>query len=115
MPKSDARFITIESKWVLWIVTVLLFLGGLGLRWHMLAQIDFDGLYGQDAYAYYGYGTDVKSAILELRAPSATYWPLGYPILLGMAFLIGGISPEHDQILAVSLGALSGVVVFRLV
>ena len=41
----------------------------------------FDGLYGQDAYAYFDYGAvSVRQSILHLAPLEAFFWPPGYPL-----------------------------------
>lgn len=66
----------------------------------------FDGLYGQDAYAYYGYARDLFDALTHLQAPPPFWWPLGYPAVLNLAFLIGGVNIASAQWVTVLCGAL---------
>ena len=43
----------------------------------------FDGLYGQDPFAYYDYATGpLRSALLALQLPPPFTWPPGYPLSL---------------------------------
>jgi 4-amino-4-deoxy-L-arabinose transferase-like glycosyltransferase len=61
----------------------------------------FDGLYGQDAYAYYdfavliGYGEPLTSF----------FWGLGYPLLLTAGFSILGASAAVGQLISLIMGA----------
>ena len=99
-------------KWYLPLVIVLL---GLAARLLLLDQIAFDGLYGQDAFAYFGYGRDVRAAVAELRMPEPTHWPLGFPVLLAAGFSLFGLSPEVGQAVSIATGALTGGLSFLLV
>ena len=104
-----------NQKWLVWLTTIILIIGGVGVRLVIIRHTNFDGLYGQDAFAYYDYGRDVRSALLDLRSPNPTFWPLGYPIILAVGFLLNGISPDTAQFLSVLAGALTGGIVFRLI
>ena len=51
----------------------------------------FNGLYGQDPFAYYDYGVGpLRRAVLDGAPLSAMFWPLGYPILITLASLVLG-------------------------
>ena len=59
----------------------------------------FDGLYGQDAYAYFDYATQsVRQSILHLTPLDAFFWPPGYPILVALASLAIGPVPLAGQL-----------------
>ncbi len=66
----------------------------------------FDGLYGQDAYAYYGYARELFHAVTHFQLPPPFWWPLGYPALLSIAFLLGGVNIASAQIVTMVCGAL---------
>jgi Dolichyl-phosphate-mannose-protein mannosyltransferase len=67
----------------------------------------FDGLYGQDAYAYFDYATtSVRSSILHLRPLEVFFWPPGYPLLVALASLATGPLPLAGQLVSVVMGAL---------
>lgn len=70
--------------------------------WH-----GFDGLYGQDAYAYFGYAVGpLREAMLALEGLPPFYWPPGYPLMVSLVSLVVGPRPLAGQ--AVSwLAALS--------
>jgi len=65
----------------------------------------FDGLYGQDAYAYYDYG--VNALAEQLYPPPPFFWPPGYPLsILGLSIVIGE-TPLAGQLISVIAGALT--------
>lgn len=81
------------------------------MRLAILAPTGFDGLYGQDAYAYYDFVHELRNAVNEGRTPGAFFWPLGYPILLLVALTLFG---DHIAV-AQGLNALLGAVLPPLV
>jgi 4-amino-4-deoxy-L-arabinose transferase-like glycosyltransferase len=61
----------------------------------------FDGLYGQDAFAYYDYAVGpLRERLLGLRPPPPFYWPPGYPILVALASFVVGTRPLAGQIVS---------------
>ena len=71
----------------------------------------FDGLYGQDAFAYHDYSVGpMREALGQLRPPPPFHWPPGYPVLAALATLLFGPTPLAGQ--AVSLGASAAFVLF---
>jgi hypothetical protein len=51
----------------------------------------FNGLYGQDPFAYYDYGIGpLRRAVLDGTPLTAMFWPLGYPILITLTSLVLG-------------------------
>lgn len=88
---------------------VLIFVIGLAVRLDLSA--DFDGLYGQDSFAYYQYGRDLSQGIL----PEKMYWPMGFPLLLAGFFSLAGVSAEAAQVGVVVMGALTGSLTYLLV
>src|SRR5437879_7439471 len=70
----------------------------------------FDGLYGQDAYAYFDYATaSVRQSILHLKPLEAFFWPPGYPVLVALASLLVGPSPLAGQAVSLVMGGLVAV------
>jgi 4-amino-4-deoxy-L-arabinose transferase-like glycosyltransferase len=65
----------------------------------------FDGLYGQDAFAYYYFADSLRESLSRFQAPDAFFWPLGYPVLLMTAFAIAGKSALTGQMLNILLGS----------
>ena len=67
----------------------------------------FDGLYGQDAYAYFDYATaSVRRSILHVAPLDAFFWPPGYPLLVALASLVAGPSALAGQLVSLLMGAL---------
>lgn len=75
---------------------------------------NFDGLYGQDAYAYYDYGRALFDALKHFHAPPPFWWPLGYPAVLNFAFVVGGVSIASAQWVTILCGALVAPLTFGL-
>lgn len=96
-----------------WKVSFALFIIGLLVR--LPLSLYFDGLYGQDSFAYFNYGIDVQQAVQQLTPPDAMYWPMGFPILLAGVFTVVGESAEAAQLLVMVCGALTGSLTFLLV
>src|SRR5438132_25197 len=58
----------------------------------------FDGLYGQDAYAYFDYATaSVRQSIQHFTRLEAFFWPPGYPLLVALTSLVVGPSALAGQ------------------
>ncbi|TME33324.1 MAG: glycosyltransferase family 39 protein, partial [Chloroflexi bacterium] len=71
------------------------------------ASRGFDGLYGQDAYAYFDYGTaSVRASILQLRPLEAFFWPPGYPLLVALVSMATGPLALAGQLVSLLMGAL---------
>src|ERR1700716_3745187 len=93
-------------RWTAWhglLLASLLVLPAAGLS----LSRGFDGLYGQDAYAYFDYATaSVRRSILHLAPLEAFFWPPGYPILVALTSLVLGASPLAGQVVSLLMGAL---------
>lgn len=64
----------------------------------------FDGLYGQDPFAYFNYAT---IALVEEPFPPPFYWPPGYPLLiLAMTYIVGTV-PQAGQLVSMLAGGLT--------
>jgi hypothetical protein len=71
----------------------------------------FDGLYGQDAYAYFDYATvSVRRSIVQVAPLEPFFWPPGYPLLVALASLVVGPTPLAGQAVSLVMGALVPVV-----
>jgi 4-amino-4-deoxy-L-arabinose transferase-like glycosyltransferase len=92
-------------------LNLALFVGSLLLRTLLLFPSGFDGLYGQDAYAYYDFAHDL---LTEGNVSEPFFWPLGYPLLLAAALALFGAQPATGQMLNVVLGALLSPAVYVL-
>jgi hypothetical protein len=76
----------------------------------------FDGLYGQDAYAYFDYATtSVRESLLHVQPLEPFFWPPGYPLLVAFASLILGPVPFAGQFVSLLMGALVPVLTVLLV
>lgn len=72
-----------------------------------LAAPRFDGLYGQDSYAYFEYAVGPLLASLRQGAPLPPFqWPPGYPLLVALVSLAVGAAPYVAQCVSALAGAL---------
>lgn len=102
----------IRLNWLDFLLLLLVFAISLGVRFAFARG--FDGLYGQDAYAYYNYAREFRQAVDEHRSPEPFFWPLGYPVLLALSFALFGTVPLTAQALTLLLGALLSPLVYIL-
>jgi hypothetical protein len=107
MPAPNFRLIHTELSLV-----CTLFVVSLLLRLAIVMPTRFDGLYGQDAYAYYDYTQILKSSLQTSTALKPFFWPLGYPALLAVAFGLGGASPLVAQAVSLLMGAALSPLVY---
>ena len=78
---------------------IVLFVLGLGWRAFILRlQPPFDGLYGQDGYAYFDFAGQLRAFVATGQLPEPFFWPWGYPILLAIGQTVG-ISGQAINIL----------------
>jgi len=91
-----------------------LFLFALALRAVLANVTQFDGLYGQDAFAYYDYARRLLDSTSRLHMPAPFVWPLGYPALGALAFLAAGILPQGGLWVSIITGALVAPLVYLL-
>jgi 4-amino-4-deoxy-L-arabinose transferase-like glycosyltransferase len=75
----------------------------------------FDGLYGQDSFAYYGYALALRQALLAGELPPPFFWPMGYPLVIGWMSLFLGSGPAAGQWVSVLAGAGLAPLVYQLV
>src|SRR5258708_27507075 len=88
-----------------------LFLFALCVRLLVIALTRFDGLYGQDAFAY----LDYTQQILKLHLVGPFYWPLGYPILAAIVSLPVGNADLGAQAASILFGSALSVLVYALI
>jgi len=93
---------------------LLLFTISLIIRVYPAVVLRFDGLYGQDPYAYYSYGQQVRDSVSRLQLPGKFYWPLGYPALVALGFKLTNDQPLGPQIVTLMAGAAVSVLTFLL-
>ncbi len=88
----------------------ILFVGFVGWAVVMLGQMPFDGLYGQDAFAYYDYAVGPLRATLRAGQPVPPFtWPPGYPLLVALVSFGLGTGPLAGQVVSVLAGAAAPV------
>jgi hypothetical protein len=76
----------------------------------------FDGLYGQDAYAYFDYATaSVRQSLVHVSALEPFFWPPGYPLLVAATSLALGPVPLSGQLVSLLMGALVPILTVLLV
>lgn len=72
-----------------------------GLAW----RAGFDGLYGQDAYAYFDYAVGPLTAALRAgQPPPPFFWPPGYPLLVALLTMTTGPLPQAAQLISLLAG-----------
>ncbi len=63
----------------------------------------FDGLYGQDSFAYFHYATGpLRHTLLPLPP---FFWPPGYPLMVALVSIVVGTVPLAGQIASIAAGA----------
>jgi hypothetical protein len=72
----------------------------------VLALTRFDGLYGQDSFAYFHYATGpLSQSLLHWRLPPPFFWPAGYPLLVAAMSGVVGVAPIAGQVVSIAAGA----------
>ena len=84
----------------------------------LLVRFPFDGLYGQDSYAYYYQARELWSGIWGTPSPTWPFaseglyhWPVGYHLLIMAGFFLTGEDPTGGRLLTLALAALQPVFV----
>lgn len=73
----------------------------------LTVRYQFDGLYGQDPYAYLGYALGpLRDSLLALEAPPPFFWPPGYPLVVALLSLAFRAGPGLGQAVSLASGAL---------
>src|ERR671935_200217 len=57
----------------------------------------FDGLYGQDAFAYFRYARALWPWLLRGEPLPIYYWPAGYPLLVALVLPLAGWGSAGGQ------------------
>ncbi|HRQ40282.1 MAG TPA: phospholipid carrier-dependent glycosyltransferase [Chloroflexota bacterium] len=96
-------------------IPLLLFLLSLAVRLLAIRLTQFDGLYGQDSFAYFDYALALRQALFAGELPPPFFWPLGYPLLVVLASLFAGAQPAAGQLTSVCTGAAIAPLVYWLV
>jgi 4-amino-4-deoxy-L-arabinose transferase-like glycosyltransferase len=72
----------------------------------VLALTHFDGLYGQDSFAYFHYAMGpLRQSLGRWQLPPPFFWPPGYPLLVAAMSGLVGVAPLAGQIVSVAAGA----------
>lgn len=74
----------------------------------LITLFGFNGLYGQDAYAYYYYSEAVRGFLNTGQDPGNFFWPVGYPVFAGILSVTG--IPVSLAMQMVSIMSLLGIV-----
>lgn len=73
----------------------------------LILRSGFDGLYGQDAFAYFDYAAGpLRRALLAGEWPPPFFWPPGYPLLVALVTFVVGPIPAAGQLVSLVAGAL---------
>jgi hypothetical protein len=94
---------------------VALFAVSLTVRVVARLATGFDGLYGQDPFAYYAYAIQLHEALAALHLPPPFFWPIGYPFLVAAALAVLGPHPIAGQAVSAAAGAVVAPLVYLLV
>lgn len=71
----------------------------------------FDGVYGQDSFAYYNYAVGpLQDSLRNFKPLPPFFWPPGYPLLVSLASIILGATPLAGQLVS----AMGGMAVVAL-
>lgn len=76
----------------------------------LLRLAGFDGMVGQDGYAYVDYARNIRQWLLGGVHPGDFFWPPGYPLLGALISFLGLSVPFSMQL--VSCLSLSGTLIF---
>lgn len=95
------------SRFERWL-PVVLFLFSLITRLIIVSAAQFDGLYGQDAYAYFEYARQIAEGELA----GSFYWPLGYPMLAALFMRLTGAVPLGAQLASAITGSAIAPLVY---
>lgn len=84
---------------------LILFLIALTIRLAAIFFWQFDGLYGQDAYAYFQQAVAITENLPQGQPPPADFfWPNGYPLLIAFFMLFLGQTAWAGQLAALLCG-----------
>lgn len=100
MTEPNSRLARIELSLICGLFAISLL-----IRLVLVLPTKFDGLYGQDAYAYYDYAQSMRTSLQTGEALKSFFWPLGYPTLLMFAFGMRGTNPIVAQAVSILMGA----------
>lgn len=92
---------------------LLLFIVSFLFRLLLVFVFQFDGLYGQDAYAYYDYSKIFHDSVLSFQLPPNFYWPIGYYLFTSIfsIFTAGNIG-YAAMLVSLNAGSLCAGVIY---
>lgn len=108
-PFAAARSLAFDRLDLL--VALLAGLGALLVRLALLLPLDFDGLYGQDSFAYFLHARSLWQEGSFLyhwpweAAPRPLFWPMAYPLAAAAAMALLGPVPRAPQAVSLLAGA----------
>lgn len=102
---------TLSDRTQTFILAGLLALLALAIRGTVVAHWHFDGLYGQDSYAYF----QQAQALAHGNLPTDFFWPNGLPLLIAGFIYIFGNTPTAAQLAVLVCGILLPAAMFLLV
>ncbi len=85
------------------------------VRFTAVTLTQFDGLYGQDSFAYFHYALALRQALAAGELPPPFFWPMGYPLLVLLTSLFTGAQPLAGQLSSILAGAAIAPLVYLLV
>ncbi len=99
--------VTPRSAWLRHLRFLILPLPTVLLASWVIVVWKFNGLYGQDPFAYYDFGVGpLRRSLLDGVPLSAMFWPLGYPVLITLAsFVLGPITAAGQVVNVLAGGA----------
>lgn len=92
-------------------IPLFLFFFSLAVRLVARWLTQFDGLYGQDSFAYYHYALALREALLAGDSPPPFLWPIGFPFFIALA----GTQPVAGQLVNILAAAAIAPLVYWLV
>jgi len=92
------------------VIAALVVLVALSVR----AAWPFDGLYGQDAFAYFRYARALWPWLLRGEPLPVYYWPSGYPLLVALVLPLAGWSSAGGQAVSIAAGAAAAALTYLL-
>ncbi len=96
-------------------ISLALFFISLTVRLIAAYLTQFDGLYGQDAFAYYQYALALRQALLMGEPPPPFFWPIGFPLFMALIMGLAGTQPIAGQLVNLVAGAAIAPLVYWLV
>lgn len=99
------------GKSSIWIIPGGLLSLALFARVLLIWQTKFDGLYGQDPFAYLDYAAALKLSLARGEWPPPFFWPIGYPTLI-IVFSLFLPFNSAAQAVSVIASALAGVLTY---